>query len=148
MQQDFSQKLVFWMQILAQKMAKSAYLWKKWELRKVKEVRPPLFFNFRDVILLQLFQIPNPCRDMRFFPFFGPKIWNSDKLKKLDSHYFFNFRGGHTSSTFSNSYSQQRYVLFAIFWAKNLCPKYWFLREILLHLTFYIWKLSYYLELI
>ena len=23
-------------------------------------------------------------------------------------------------------------------WAKNLCPKYWFLREILLHLTFYI----------
>ena len=44
------------------------------------------------------------------------------------------------TSVQKDSYSMQRYALFANFGAKNLHPKYWFLREILLYIiiSFYI----------
>ena len=42
----------------AKKTRKLFFLINEWESEKVIEFRPPIFFNFRGVILLQLFPIP------------------------------------------------------------------------------------------
>ena len=41
---------------------------------KVEEVGPPFFSILEQVILLQLFPIPIPFRDMRFWPFYEKSI--------------------------------------------------------------------------
>ena len=63
MQKDFSQKSVFWKRILGPKNDK------KLISLKAKEIWKSYFSILEGVILLQLFPIPIPFRDMRFWPF-------------------------------------------------------------------------------
>ena len=68
---------------------------KKAHISERSEKRIKRSYFSEGVILLQLFQIPNPGRDMSFMPFLGQKSENSKKLKKLDSHYFQFYRESH-----------------------------------------------------
>ena len=61
MQKDFSQKSVLWKTILGPKNDKNS--------EKLKKLDPHYFSILEGVILLQLFPIPIPFRDMRFWPF-------------------------------------------------------------------------------